>query len=200
MPPRQRSVKDTGSSKVETAFIRQLARNGCAPLEAWRTLYPRSSQATAKRRTEELIATSPRVQAAIAGIQQRAWQQQRMVGAESLAGISKIARADITKLFDPVTNSLLKVSQWPLTEAFAVRSVRLTRHGVPCGVELYNKFQALELLAFAGGYLTQGDPEARAPDSVVYVLQTYPTPAEPLTLEASAVAPRDEDDEPPDAL
>jgi phage terminase small subunit len=125
--------------------------NGYNATAAYKATHPRCAQRTAEVNGSRLLRKAE-VAAFIAREKSDRKERLRMEADEALEGITRIGRGDIRQLFDDQGN-VLPVRLWPEDIADCVKAVKPTPHGT--AVVLHDKLRARELMAIAGGALTQ---------------------------------------------
>ncbi len=149
---RRRST-ETGKARDEFFALAYLA-NGYNATAAYKSAHPRCAQRTAEVNGSRLLRKAE-VSAFIEREEFERRQRLRMEADEALEGLSRIARADIRRLYD-CDGHLLPIALWPLDIADCVKTVTATRYGP--AVTLHDKLKAFELIAIAGGLLKRTPP------------------------------------------
>ena len=130
-------------------FALEYLVNGYNATAAYKATHPRCTQRTAEVNGSRLLRKAE-VAAFIEREKNERKQRLRMEADEALEGITRIARADIRRLFDDHGN-VLPITLWPEDIADCVKALKPTPFGVT--IVMYDKLKALELMAIAGGEL-----------------------------------------------
>ncbi len=120
-------------------------------IKAYQHAYPRASVATARAEARRLFA-DPRIQAEIHRVTERFVDHTRATLAHAEQVLSRLAHADIRRLFDR-NGTLLRTDQWDPDTAAAVASYSETptKYGLVRKVRLHDKHAAARTLLEAKG-------------------------------------------------
>lgn len=155
-PPgaKRRNQRIATRSKAEitaryTAFARAYIRNPNATEAALAAGYKEGPGIHAQA---SHLLSHPKVRAIIEQMRAELAKTYGLELDEWMAELKAVARSDIRKLFNPVTNQLLPVSEWPADMMPAIAGYRGAGVGTPEAVKLQNSLAAIiKLVDMASG-------------------------------------------------
>jgi hypothetical protein len=161
------SAKGDGLTEAQRLFVAEYITNLGNGVKAYLASHPACRSYHAAGVEAHRTLKNPKVSALIKAAREERWHRLEMQGAEAIALISIVARANIADAFDERGN-LLAPHLWPDTLSLAVKRFQLSKDG-SFSIILHDGLRAAELIAIATGRLKQKVGVAHTFDHVRYL-------------------------------